>query len=78
MRLVLDTNVIISAVIGQGAPHRLLQTVRQNRVQICTSAELLSELEDVLRRKKFASRLHQLGLNADQALQKIVFRSGFP
>jgi predicted nucleic acid-binding protein len=29
MRLVLDTNVVISALLWRGAPYRLLETVRR-------------------------------------------------
>lgn len=70
MRIVLDTNVIISAVIGQGVPHRLMLTARQHHIQICTSAELLSELEGVLRRQKFSAQLGLLHLDADEVIRR--------
>jgi putative PIN family toxin of toxin-antitoxin system len=49
MRLVLDTNAVISALLWRGPPHQLLQAIREHpNLQIYSSAELLAELADVL------------------------------
>jgi putative PIN family toxin of toxin-antitoxin system len=56
MRLVLDTNVVVSALLWQGTPYRLLQTIHQEPgIRIYSSPALLNELADVLTRP-FASR----------------------
>jgi len=70
MRLVLDTNVIISAVIGRGVPYRLMLASRQHRIPIYTSTELLSELEGFLHRRKFSSQLGKLHLDVDEVLRR--------
>jgi predicted nucleic acid-binding protein len=45
LRIVLDTNVIFSALLWRGTPYRLLATIgRQPRTQLFTSAVLLEEL----------------------------------
>ncbi|MFO1192911.1 MAG: PIN domain-containing protein [Rhodoferax sp.] len=51
MRLVLDTNVVASAVLWGGGPRLLLQAGRERRVRLFTSAALLSELTDILTRE---------------------------
>ncbi|MBK6798770.1 MAG: putative toxin-antitoxin system toxin component, PIN family [Acidobacteria bacterium] len=57
MRVVADTNVIISGIFWRGAPRAVLDAARDGRIEMFTSAILLAELEDVLSRPKFAERL---------------------
>lgn len=62
MRVVLDTNTLVSGVISPGGPpRRLLDGARAQRFELCSSATLLAELLDVLSRGKFATRLAQAG-----------------
>lgn len=64
MRVVLDTNTLISGVISPGGPpRRLLDGVRAQAFELCSSATLLAELLDVLSREKFAVRLTEAGLS---------------
>jgi len=49
VRLLLDTNVIISAILFGGRPRRLLEAGIEGRVELLTSTVLLEELERVLR-----------------------------
>jgi putative PIN family toxin of toxin-antitoxin system len=63
MRIVLDTNTLISGVISPGGPPRqLLNGARTQMFELCSSAVLMTELLDVLSREKFATRLAQAGL----------------
>ena len=57
MRLVLDTNVVVSGLIWGGPPRRLLDMGRRGGVFLFSSAILLDELAEVLARKKFAALL---------------------
>lgn len=54
MRLVLDTNVVVSALIAHGPPRQLLFLGQRRRVSLFTSEPLLGELAGVIRRGKFA------------------------
>jgi putative PIN family toxin of toxin-antitoxin system len=62
VRLVLDTNVLVSAVISPGLPRRLLDAAKARDFELYSSETLLAELLDVLSRDKFATRLAQAGL----------------
>lgn len=62
MRLVLDTNLLVSGVIGVGPPRRLIDGAKAGEFEICTSEVLLAELLEVLSRSKFAQRLAQAKL----------------
>jgi len=57
VRLVLDTNIVISGLIWGGVPRQLLDLGRDGRVTLFTSSQLLDELADVLERGKFATML---------------------
>jgi uncharacterized protein len=57
MRAVADTNVVVSGLLWQGPARELLDAGRQGAVELFTSGDLLSELEEVLQRKKFLERL---------------------
>lgn len=53
VRAVYDTNVLVSAFIGKGAPYDALEAVYEGKVRLILSHEILLELEDVLSRPKF-------------------------
>lgn len=53
MRLVLDTNVLVSAIVFGGAPRRVLSTVLTGANQLVLSSVLLDELRRVLVGPKF-------------------------
>jgi putative PIN family toxin of toxin-antitoxin system len=48
MRVVIDTNVLISAIFWGGKPKRLLNAVRRREMIFLVSESLLEELEEVL------------------------------
>ena len=53
MRVVLDTNVIVSAVVSGGKPRQLLDKGIDGRLQIVVSEFILKEVGTVLGRPKF-------------------------
>jgi putative PIN family toxin of toxin-antitoxin system len=50
---VYDTNILISAFIGRGAPHKALDAVYAGKVRLIISPDMLLEFEDVISRSKF-------------------------
>lgn len=66
MRLVLDTNVVASAILWGGTPRLLLQAARDKRVELFTSTAMLAELTDILGRRKFARKIAASQLTIDQ------------
>lgn len=48
MRVLLDTNVLISGILFRGVPRTLLERAIRGEFDLVTSAALLDELEDVL------------------------------
>lgn len=62
MRVVADTNTVVSGLLWHGPPRELLDAARSGKIQLFTSSILLAELEDVLGRDKLANRLGLVGL----------------
>lgn len=70
MRLVLDTNVVASALLWGGVPRLLLQAGRDKRVELFTSTALLAELTDILGRRKFDKKIAASNLTVDQIVDR--------
>ena len=62
MRLVLDTNTALSALLWGGPPERLIDADLDGQVELAGSTPLLAELQGVLSRAKFSSQLARRGL----------------
>ena len=68
MRLVLDTNVIASALLWGCVPRLLLQAAREERVELFTSTPLLAKLADILNRRKFDKKISASRLTVDRLI----------
>jgi putative PIN family toxin of toxin-antitoxin system len=53
IKVVLDTNILISAILFGGKPRRVLELALRREIKICVSEPILEELKGVLRRPKF-------------------------
>jgi uncharacterized protein len=66
MRIVLDTNVIVSALLNpSGAPAAVLNLVLRQSATVLVDNRILFEYSDVLRRKKFAFPPHAIAALLD-------------
>ena len=70
MRLLLDTNVVVSAMLWGGVPHTLLQAAHEKRVTLFASTPLLAELTDILGRRKFEKKIAASQLSVDQLVDR--------
>jgi putative PIN family toxin of toxin-antitoxin system len=59
-RVVLDTNIIVSALISDGKPRELFRKGIENQFSIVTSDQMLKELARVLRRPKFKTNPNEI------------------
>lgn len=58
MRLVLDTNTVISGLLWpDGNPSKLIDAAEAGQVELFTSVALLNELQRVIAREKFTKQL---------------------
>jgi len=70
-RVVLDTNLFVSALISPGSTlHRLLLLWRQGKIILLTSADLIGEVDRVLHRRSI-KETYQL---TDEQIQRLLTR----
>ena len=68
MRIVADTNTVVSALLWRGSPHRLIPAIEDHPIAFYTSRALLDELADVLGRAKLAAAVQATGKSPAQLL----------
>jgi len=72
LKLVLDTNTLVSAFFWKGNEYDLFKEIEQGKVRLFISKEILDEVGDVLNRDKFKDILEGTNQNADEIVQKII------
>lgn len=72
MRVVLDTNVVISGLIWTGPPRSLLVAILDDALTAYSSYALVSELTRKLGQSKLDSELLKRGLHASQLVASYV------
>ena len=75
IRIVLDTNVIISALLFGGNPRKILEYVLAEKIHLLLSPEILKETKGVLSRPKFKLKksVLQSMVNEIEFLAEIIF-----
>ncbi|WP_445631461.1 putative toxin-antitoxin system toxin component, PIN family [Nostoc sp. DSM 114167] len=71
MRVILDVNVWISALLWGGVPGKTLRLARNQQINIFASEFLLLELETTLKRDKFQLRLQQRGYTVEDLISVV-------
>ena len=70
-KIILDTNVIVSALLSNGIPSQIInELVLERKVLVCISEEVLEEYFEVLARPKF-SKIRGFKAKADLVLTVI-------
>ncbi len=64
MRVVIDTNIAVSAILWQGMPGRLISLATEGEIELFVSTALLEELADVLSRQKLSKAVAKTGSTA--------------
>jgi len=74
VRLVLDTNTVLSALLWRGTPYRLLEIIRKQHpyLQLYSSPVLPEELTDVIARPTFSQRFNAIGKTAREVLADYI------
>ena len=72
VKIVADTNTLLSGLLWRGAPAGLLEMVELRRASLVMSPDLIFELRDVLSRKKLAARIRQIETSAPELAAKLA------
>jgi putative PIN family toxin of toxin-antitoxin system len=71
MRVVLDTNVLLSGLLWHGPPHTLIERVREGTLFLVSSPALLAELAEVIARPEFAAILARSNTSPEHSLAEL-------
>lgn len=71
MRVVIDTNVLLSGLLWRGAPHALLQAARIGTVELVLSEALLDEFARVIRYRKFAAIIDRINRSPERIIIEV-------
>lgn len=69
MRVILDVNIWISALLWGGIPDRVLQLCEDNQFTIFANPAVWEELTNTIKRRKFEKRLSFLGVTVNDVLE---------
>jgi uncharacterized protein len=70
VRVVIDTNVLVSAFLFGGTPLELVSLAESSVFEVATSEEALAELADVLSRPTFRRRFRELGFSPQDVINR--------
>ncbi|MBI3148651.1 MAG: putative toxin-antitoxin system toxin component, PIN family [Betaproteobacteria bacterium] len=71
MRIVIDTNVLLSGLLWHGTPHALFDQVRAGMVELVMSPALMDEIERAIRYPKFAAILARTTRTPERILTEL-------
>jgi len=72
MKIVLDTNVLISALLWKGLPNKILKIIENKELTLCINEFILEELSGVLQRRKFNRRINECKASLEELISGIL------
>jgi putative PIN family toxin of toxin-antitoxin system len=72
IKVVLDTNILISAFLWQRGAKEIFNLTKGNKIQICVTKEILDEFYRVLNYPKFSSRLKLIGKIPEEIINEFL------
>jgi len=72
VRVVLDTNTVVSGFLWENEPRSIIEAAIEGRIILITSTALIEELTGVLPRQKFVRRLAQRQISIPALLERYM------
>src|SRR3972149_1970365 len=72
VRVVADTNVLVSGALWPGPSHRIIELAEAGEVILCVTETMIEELKGVLQRRKFQARLRALRTSPEEILSSLL------
>lgn len=66
MRVVADTNTLVSAYLWLGWPAEVIELHACGWIELCTCTEQIAEFSEVLQRPKFRTRIAASGISSEE------------
>lgn len=75
MKVVLDTNVLVSGTFWKGASDKIIEMIDKRALEIVLSKELIEEYHDVINREEIMDKILNKNLILNKAVNKIIKES---
>ena len=75
LKLVLDTNTIVSAFFWEGNEAELMRKIEDSKAQLFINKKILDEIKEVIRRPKFKQILQTTNQKPEEVITKIILLS---
>jgi uncharacterized protein len=72
VRVILDTNAVVSGLLWAGRPREIIALIEQEKITLCTSPALVDELREVVGRSKFHERLAKINSTEDDVIGRYL------
>ena len=72
VRVVLDANVCISALLWIGTPNQILRSVEAGDLAMVASGSMIDEIHNALMRPKFAKRIKDLSSSVSELMESLL------
>ena len=72
MKVVLDTNVLVSGTFWKGDSEKIIDKVENKEVELILSKELIEEYEEVINREEIMDKTQNKDLILNESVQKII------
>lgn len=69
-RIVLDTNIVVSAFLWGGTPRQVISAAIENGILLLSSDEIINEVEQTLNKLKFDDQLRLIGKTREQIVSE--------
>ena len=75
MRVVLDTNVLISATFWLGSSYKIVKKAENKEIELVLSLDILKEFSEVLNYEEIQKKIKNKNLDMRYTIDKLVFIS---
>jgi len=72
MKVVLDTNIIISATFWEGTPFRIMEFIKDNKIELFISEEILKEYSEVINYPEIKDKIKDKYLEARTTFDELI------
>lgn len=72
LRVVADSNVLISALLWTGIPHEIIKLAEKKKIKIYSSLPIIEEISEVLGRPKFIERIGELKTTPEELIESLL------
>ncbi len=75
MKVVLDTNVLVSGTFWKGYSSKVIEFIDEGKLELVLSEELIEEYNDVINREEIIDKIENKDLILNISVQKVITKS---